>query len=239
MKRISAATVLLLAGAAVHAGPVSQWGGTGLGLLLIPQEPQVDVLAVRVGVDAAWDGAAVTVDYVLHGPPTEREVQVYVGAAVRLTERDGEGPQPLPWRDATLWVDGAPVPAGNWEENPARAEFECLEGSGPVRAQWLRARLRMKAGKTVTLQARFKVPLTHDDWVSPDGKNVEQGPRTLCVRARPVGVRGRTAGLFSARVTAPPEVVVQGNATEVVMDLALVPDVRITWPPAAAPLRSP
>jgi hypothetical protein len=225
----------LLVTALVLAGPQSQWGGTGAGLLLIPQEPQVDVLGVRVDVTATWDGASVVVDYLLRGPPTDREVQVYVGAGVRLTERDGEGPPPAPWQDATLWLDGAPLPTGTWEETPARPEFACLEGDGPTRAQWVRSRIRMKAGKIVTLQARFRTPLTHDDWAGTDGKTVERSPRTLCIRARPLGMRGKTVGLFSSRVAAGTDVAVVGAPQDdVVMDLAGAPDVRLSWPPPRA-----
>lgn len=223
----------LLAGAAAWAGPVSQAGSGAAGVLLLAQEPNVDLLGTSVTVDVEGDRARVTVGWVLSSK-TARAVEAMVGAGVVMTQRDGTGPIPAPWEDVALTWDGQPLPSTLLEEFPARAELRPGDDvTTPARGQWIRARLQLKGGKTHVLQVRFTRVVTHDDWRLGDG-GVARSAGEVRVRPRPLGFKGKAAGVWNLEVHGPPGITVTpAPARGDVRDLLNVEDVVVGVPAGA------
>lgn len=237
--RGTAVCALCLGAGAAWAGPVSQWGGAGGGTMVLAHEPQVDLLATHVDVTVTGDRARVTVAWTLKGPPVDREIMVELAAAMVPTESDGDGSPAPAWTDVSVAWDGVPLKSGPTREPRARTGLACEGAPGAV-ADVERVRVRMKAGRTGVLRLAYATSMTHDDWRT--GERVEQSARRLCVRPRPVGFAGATAGLFRATVrveaAGTPQVsvgkLVEGAwVTEETTDLGKVPDVHVEWTPAA------
>ncbi len=229
---------LWCAGGLVWAGPVSQAGDGAVGVLQLAQEPAVDLLGTTVAVELQGDVAVVTLTWVLSSK-TSRAVVASVGAARGLTQQDGIGPIPAAWTNAEVSLDGQVLPATTVEEFPARPELWCGAGAVPARGQWLRVKLQLKGGKGHRLVARFTRGLAHDDWRGADG-GVDRSDATVCVRARPVAFRGRTAGLWTVQVDGPAGVTVTPSPVQgLVRDLSTVEDVVVRLPAAARVPRQP
>ncbi len=223
---------LWCAGVPAWAGPVSQGGDGAVGVLQLAQEPAVDLVGTTVAVELQDDVAVVTLTWVLSSK-TSRAVVASVGAARGLTQRDGIGPIPAAWTNAEVSLDGQALPATMVEEFPARPELWCGAAPVPARGQWLRVKVQLKGGKAHRLVARFTRGLAHDDWRGADG-SVDRSDGTVCVRARPLAFRGKTAGLWTLQVDGPAGVTVTPSAVQgQVRDLSTVEDVVVHLPAAA------